>query len=93
MKSLKALVSVALVSSMLVGCGTGTSSKTKKVGIIQLVDHTSLNTIKKAFDGEMKKLGYKDGDNIEYTFKNGQGDSNTLASIANDFQGRIWMLL
>lgn len=88
MKSLKALVSVALVSSMLVGCGTGTSSKTKKVGIIQLVDHTSLNTIKKAFDGEMKKLGYKDGDNIEYTFKNGQGDSNTLASIANDFQGK-----
>ena len=51
------------------------------------MDHTSLNEIKDSFDKEMKTLGYDDK-NIEYTFKNGQGDTNTCASIANDFAGK-----
>ena len=73
---------IALTLSMLAGCSQSTGTK-KKVGIIQLMDHTSLNTIKNAFDKEMEKLGYNDK-NIEYSFKNGNGDTNTLASIAND---------
>lgn len=77
---------IALALSMLAGCNQSTGTK-KKVGIIQLMDHTSLNTIKHAFDKEMKKLGYNDK-NIEYSFKNGNGDTNTLASIANEFQGK-----
>ena len=36
----------------LAGCGTSTSNK-KKVGIIQFMDHTSLNEIKDSFDKEM----------------------------------------
>ncbi len=84
-KLFKTLLVGAMAASLLSGCSS--SSSKKKVGIIQMMDHTSLNTIKSAFDDEMNKLGYTDK-NVEYTFKNGQGDNNTLASIANDFQGK-----
>lgn len=86
-KLLGTVLTSALTISLLAGCGTSTSNK-KKVGIIQFMDHTSLNEIKDSFDKEMKTLGYDDK-NIEYTFKNGQGDTNTCASIANDFAERI----
>lgn len=85
-KLLGTVLTSALTISLLAGCGSTSTSK-KKVGIIQFMDHTSLNEIKDSFDGEMKKLGYNDK-NVEYTFKNGQGDTNTCASIANDFQGK-----
>ena len=85
-KLLGTVLTSALTISLLAGCGTSTSNK-KKVGIIQFMDHTSLNEIKDSFDKEMKTLGYDDN-NIEYTFKNGQGDTNTCASIANDFAGK-----
>ena len=85
-KLLGTVLTSALTISLLAGCGTSTSSK-KKIGIIQFMDHTSLNEIKDSFDKEMKTLGYDDK-NIEYTFKNGQGDTNTCASIANDFAGK-----
>lgn len=85
-KLLGTVLTSALTISLLAGCGTSSSNK-KKVGIIQFMDHTSLNEIKDSFDKEMKTLGYDDK-NIEYTFKNGQGDTNTCASIANDFAGK-----
>lgn len=84
----KSILAAAMTAAMLTGCSNGSSSaaKVKKVGIVQMMDHPSLNTIKKAFDKEMKALGYN-SKNIKYEFKNGQGNTNTLASIANQFQG------
>ena len=43
-KLLGTVLTSALTISLLAGCGTSTSSK-KKVGIIQFMDHTSLNEI------------------------------------------------
>jgi len=87
----KLLLCFGLVGS-LVGCGNGNGEKNsnekKTVAIIQLVEHTSLNTIKSAFDKQMEELGYKDGDNVEYIFKNAQGDTNTAASIIQDFKSK-----
>ena len=34
----------------------------------------------------MEALGYKEGENIKYTFKNAQGDMNTAPSIIQDFK-------
>lgn len=83
---LKGLLAVTLATTMLAGCG-GSNTEMKKVAIIQLVEHTSLNTIKSAFDERMKELGYEEGKNVEYIFKNAQGDTNTAASIIQDFKG------
>ena len=85
-KLFKLMAVSALTMSVLTGCGSSSNDDVKEVAIIQYVEHTSLDTIKKAFDQEMVELGYKDGENINYTFKNAQGDNNTAASIIQNFQ-------
>lgn len=86
-KLFKLMAVSALTMTALTGCGSSSSNDdVKEVAIIQYVEHTSLDTIKKAFDQQMEELGYKDGENINYTFKNAQGDNNTSASIIQNFQ-------
>lgn len=87
-KLLRNLMVVVLLTTLLVGCGNQTNEDVKKVAVIQLVDHTSLNTIKKAFDEQMQALGYKEGENVEYIFANANGDNNTASSIVQDFKGK-----
>ena len=70
---------------------TGESSKTvdqnlPKIGVIQLVDHTSLNIIYDAFSKELVELGYKDGENVIINFKNAQGDMANLPTIVQSFE-------
>ena len=57
-----------------------------KIGIIQLVDHTSLNIIYDAFSEELAALGYKDGENVIINFKNAQGDMANLPTIVQSFE-------
>ncbi|MBO6048043.1 MAG: ABC transporter substrate-binding protein [Erysipelotrichaceae bacterium] len=87
-KLVSTLLTALLALALITGCSSQKSEVTgnHKIGVIQLVDHTSLNTIKDAFDDELKKLGYTE-DNLEVDFKNAQGDINTCASIANEFEG------
>ncbi|MGX8680569.1 MAG: ABC transporter substrate binding protein [bacterium] len=88
MKKITKLFTVLLAVLLCMGCSSGKSqsSTVYHVGVVQLVDHTSLNTIKNAFDDELKKLGYTD-ENLVVDFQNGQGDQATLASIAKKFEG------
>jgi len=83
---LKLFAVSTLALTSLAGCKSETNEEIKEVAIIQYVEHTSLDTIKKAFDDEMVELGYKEGENIHYTFKNAQGDMNTAPSIIQGFQ-------
>lgn len=85
-KLLKMMVVAVLLGSSLVGCSEKKNKDMKEVAIIQYVEHRSLNTIKDAFDKQMETLGYKDGENINYTFKNAQGDANIAPSIIQGFQ-------
>lgn len=86
-KLLKKMMTMVLGLSLLVGCTQFQNQDMKKVAIIQYVEHTSLNTIKAAFDQQMKELGYTDQKNISYVFKNAQGDQNIAASIIQNFKG------
>ena len=59
--------------------------KTYKVGIVQFVDHPSLNQIEKNLEAELDKLSKEKGvtfDYKDYTF-NGQGDATVLNQIAS----------
>jgi ABC transporter, periplasmic substrate-binding protein len=56
------------------------------VGVVQLMDHTSLNIIYKAFSQQMEALGYKDGENINIDFKNAQGEMSNIATIMQSFK-------
>lgn len=84
-KLFKYLLIALCVVSLMTGC-QNTNSQIKKVAIVQYIEHTSLDTIKAAFDQQMEDLGYEDGENVEYIFKNAQGDNNIAASITQTFQ-------
>lgn len=85
-KLFKVLTISALTMTALTGCGSKANDEIKEVAIVQYVEHKSLDTIKKAFDEQMEELGYEEGKNIHYTFKNAQGDMNTAPSIIQGFQ-------
>lgn len=54
-----------------------------KIGIVQIVDHTSLNEIREAFLAELKQLGV----NADIDYKDAQGDMASLSTICQTFVG------
>lgn len=57
----------------------------KKVGIVQPMDHSSLNIIKECTIEGLKEAGYVEGENLEIYFENAQGDASNLTSICEKF--------
>ncbi|MDD3027472.1 MAG: peptide ABC transporter substrate-binding protein, partial [Erysipelotrichaceae bacterium] len=59
---MKKLLSLFLAFGLLLtGCSSKTSvDNTKKIGVIQLMDHTSLNLIYDSFLDQIKELGYSE---------------------------------
>jgi putative tryptophan/tyrosine transport system substrate-binding protein len=94
-KRFAVLVSGVLSLSLLLsGCGTSGNAASnnsqkadtkKKVGIVQIVEHPSLNTIRESFEKELAAKGYKDGENITIDYQNAQGDQTNLKTIAQKF--------
>lgn len=93
MKCLKTMSSLLLSAALLAGCSSGgneakSDSKDQKdytVGVAQLVDHTSLNTIRDAMFDEFEELGYKDGENFTIDYQNAAGQQNTLDTIMSNY--------
>lgn len=91
------ILSIALTAALLTGCSTSSASSSAssessassmpKIGVIQLMEHTSLNQIHDAFMEEMSVLGYQDGVNCVYDYENAQGDTNNLTTIVQTMQG------
>ncbi len=62
------------------------SSDVVKIGVIQIMEHQSLNTIRDAFTAQMNELGYVDGENAEFEYQSAQGEVTTANSIIQSFQ-------
>lgn len=97
---MKKLWSVILCAAllMLAACGSGAKEtsnnssdsgknepKTIKIGIIQLVEHPSLDGAREGFIAALKDAGYEKGKNLEIDYQNAQGDVNNNMSIAQNF--------
>lgn len=89
---MKKLLSVILTITMLLGlaaCGTPdapttpTNDKTYTVGLLQLMEHPSLDEIRTAIEDEIKAKGY--GDVIKLDYVNGQNDASTMNTAAQKF--------
>lgn len=89
MKSLKRISAIAMATLMMVGCsnsGTSTTNEeTKTIGVAQLVDHTSLNTIRDAMFDEFAVLGYKDGENFTIDYQNAAGEQSNMDTIMTQY--------
>lgn len=65
---------------------TTTSEKTaKKIGIIQYVEHPSLDTIRESTIEALKEQGYVEGENLTIDYQNAQADQSNLNSICSKF--------
>ena len=82
-------VLLGILAFMLGGCqkqeGTNTKENVKTVGIVQIVEHTSLDTIRESILQELADLGYVEGENIVIDYQNAQGDQSNLNAICKRF--------
>lgn len=86
-KALLLAASATCLASFMAGCGSDASSSNgkPKVGIVQLVEHPSLDAANKGFVQALADNGYKDGDNITIDQQNAQADQSNLNSISQRF--------
>lgn len=96
---MKKFMSIALAAMMMAsmsGCSgnnnsSGSSSAQQgedkvHVGVVQIMEHTSLDTIRESFLDEMEVLGYGE-DKVEYDIQNAQGEQSNLSTICKKFVG------
>lgn len=96
---MKKFMSIALAAMMMAsmsGCSgnsnSGGSSSAQQgedkvhVGVVQIMEHTSLDTIRESFLDEMEALGYGE-DKVEYDIQNAQGEQSNLSTICKKFVG------
>lgn len=81
------LMMVSMMSVVMTGCGNSGSSDgdTIKIGIVQLVEHTSLDQIRESIIAQLEEEGYVDGDNIEINYQNAQNEQSNLKTICQGF--------
>ncbi|HHX87496.1 MAG TPA: ABC transporter substrate-binding protein [Firmicutes bacterium] len=95
-KRLTVVISVCLLVGLLVlftGCVSGENNRTadgeqnqvKTIGIVQIVEHPSLNTIRECFVQQLEELGFIDGQNIRIDYQNAQNDQTNLKTICQKF--------
>lgn len=70
---------IFLLLTSFTGCKKDVSVK---IGIMQIVDHESLNDARQGFTDELKNLGYG---NVEIDFQNAGGELSNCVSIAEKF--------
>lgn len=91
MKKVTAILLVlAMVMMMLSGCGSKNAESGDemfKVGIIQLMEHPSLETIRESIIEGLEDEGYVEGENLKIEYQNGQNDMSTMKNIAQTFVG------
>ena len=90
-KTMKKVMAVfmilAVTAVMMMGCGNdnGTDGETVRIGILQLTEHPSLDTIRESIIEGLADEGYVDGENITIDYKNGQNDMTNMKTIAQAF--------
>ena len=93
MKRTLALLMASAQMLSLAGCSqTGGSSssgeaETLRIGIIQPMEHESLDAAREGFVQALADHGYTDGDTIVLDYQNAQGDSSALLTISQRFVG------
>lgn len=89
-KILSIVLSIIIMSTLILsGCGnTSTSSSSSlNIGIVQIMEHPSLDAARQGFLDALAENGYKEGENLSINYENAQGDMPTLNSIAQSLAG------
>lgn len=94
---------LVLLAGVLTACGSGGSgnggdqsnsgSDVPTIGIVQIVEHPSLNTIRESMINHLAENGYKDGENIKIDYQNAQGEQSNLKTICQKFANSKYDLI
>ena len=81
------LAGIGLVSLLILGaCGGGKktddNNSTKTVGVLQLVQHPSLDNAYEGFKEGLEEGGYKEDDNLKIEYQNAQNNQDNLKSMS-----------
>ncbi|MCY3035838.1 MULTISPECIES: ABC transporter substrate-binding protein [Aerococcus] len=96
MKKYLRYLAAGLLTCTLAACSNqGSESSTEKVdvGIIQYMEHDSLQRAKEGFQDSLKEAGYEEGKNLAIEFHNSQGDQSNLQSITQQLKGKKDLIL
>lgn len=86
MKKLTKLVYLLpIVSLTLLFTGCKNENSKIKIGIMQIVEHESLDNARQGFIDELKNLGYEEGKNVDFDVQIAAGETSNCASIAEKF--------
>ena len=88
MKKLLALILAATMTLSLTACGGGDDTNaggddTIKIGILQQLEHPSLDQSREGFIQALADNGYVDGENIVIDYQNAQADQSNLSNMAD----------
>ncbi|MEE1393389.1 MAG: ABC transporter substrate-binding protein [Negativibacillus sp.] len=94
MKKFMSIMMAGMMMATMAGCSNGTEQKSGsadsagklQIGVVQIMEHTSLDTIRESFLAEMESLGYGE-DKVEFDIQNAQGEQTNLSSICKKFVG------
>lgn len=97
-KQLKKLAGIGLTGLLLGACGNSTSTANNeneevKIGILQFMEHNSLNAAREGFVDELAKAGYQEDDNISIEVMNAQGDQANLQSMSEQLANNNDLML
>jgi len=87
------LVTAAGCSSTGNNAGQSPADDKIKIGIVQIVEHPSLNTIRESFIAQMAEKGYRDGENIIIDYQNAQNDQTNLKTICQKFSNNRYDMI
>ena len=94
------LVAVMLIAGLLAGCGGTSDEKEKaetkdlpKVGIVQIVEHPSLDTIRKSILAQLAEEGFVAGETMTVDYQNAQNDQTNLKTICQKFASQNYDLI
>lgn len=90
-KKILAILLACICAFSLCACGNGNddskSDKKYTIGIVQIMEHASLNTIRDAIVKRLGELGYKDGENCKIDCQQANGEVSNVTSILQSFEG------
>lgn len=66
---------------------TPTMAKDVSVAVTAIVEHPALDAVRDGVKDALAEAGYKDGENLKFTYQSAQGNPATAAQIARQFVG------
>jgi len=85
-KRVLSFITLLLVVSALGSCHRPPKNSVKKVAIATLMTHPALDAVIQNMKTELAARGYKEGETIEYSVKNANGDPNLAVTIVRELE-------